>query len=77
MLVICTFLKVSPVGERLAASRFGGLAAGLNLLSMALPGVPILRSGDELAAMSPDFTWTEGSLRDVSAVVILDQMYFF
>ena len=50
----------------LAAERFPNLAAGLHLLSMALPGVPILRSGDEILATSPKFEWSAGEPRAVS-----------
>jgi len=63
------FFQVSPVGMDLAASRVGGLAAALNLFSMALPGIPILRSGDERVATSPVFTWSSEELRDVSVSV--------
>ena len=68
-------LQVSPVGSSLAAKRFPRLAAGLNLLSMALPGVPIIRSGDEMAAVSPEFTWSSASDRDVSFTATFQIVY--
>lgn len=63
--------QVSPLNNDLAAARFPLFAAGLNILAMALPGLPILRSGDELTAVSPYLTWKEEKdLRDVRQYII-------
>ena len=60
--------QISSFDEPLAVQRFPGYAAGLVLLSLALPGVPVLRSGDELLAASGTFAWNVDS-RDVINVI--------
>jgi len=48
--------------EPLAASLAPDYAAGLVLLLLSLPGVPMLQSGDEVLAKTGIFSWNEGSL---------------
>nr|XP_002120584.1 4F2 cell-surface antigen heavy chain [Ciona intestinalis] len=51
---------VSPLGGPLAEEKYGNkTASGLNLLVLTLPGVPVLRSGDEIGAQSSVFEWPE------------------
>ena len=48
--------------EPLAASLTPDYAAGLVLLLLTLPGVPMLRSGDEVLSTSGIFSWNSDSL---------------
>nr|CAB3266279.1 4F2 cell-surface antigen heavy chain [Phallusia mammillata] len=48
----------SPLGQQLAAARQSQYAAGLNILTVALPGVPVIRSGDEAGLTDEVFNWT-------------------
>lgn len=45
-----------PLAERLGAQR----AAGLDLLSFTLPGVPVVKAGDEALLKDDTFIWTMG-----------------
>ncbi|XP_076812715.1 amino acid transporter heavy chain SLC3A2-like [Clavelina lepadiformis] len=50
---------LTPLGGSLVETRFSNtsMGAALNLLSISIPGVPVIRSGDEVGASSPVLTW--------------------
>ena len=66
------FLQLTPLGGSLVETRFSNtsMGAALNLLSISIPGVPVIRSGDEVGASSPVLTWEEASDPDVSLHIL-------
>uniref|UniRef100_H2Y6E5 Glycosyl hydrolase family 13 catalytic domain-containing protein n=1 Tax=Ciona savignyi TaxID=51511 RepID=H2Y6E5_CIOSA len=62
----------SPLGGPLLMTRNNVTSAGLNLLTLVLPGVPMLRSGDEIGAFSPTFEWPKETTDDVAVPMNAD-----
>lgn len=48
-------IELPPLASRLARNR----AAALTLLSLTLPGVPVIKSGDEAALLNDTFSWVK------------------
>lgn len=48
-------IELPPLASRLTRNR----AAALTLLSLTLPGVPVIKSGDEAALLNDTFSWVK------------------